>query len=750
MSGGPFAAARPPSHHHTRARSASAVVYTPRYDNNLLKPSNALAPRRSPNTNKMVAATADPGPAFVPVTAAGCGGTKGGRPNMDRQSSFGAYNAASSPSSYFPQQPRSSTRPTPPPIAPGSYAQFDNRPSPPLTWQRPSSSSSSASASTVMTRESLMRSPASSRTSFESWDSSMSPRKGDFSPSWQRPAPIKQYRRRAPGELFAALPGEVMQLILDHLSDLHLEPSSTSCATCMMRDFCSVALSARKLLFHARTALYGNIVLVGNDSAVQKKRYKLNAGTRLVLLRRTLRANPSVSAMVHTLKVPTAPAGVAVEEYQNLVASVIMACPNFEQLVGPIVTYDHTWNRLHHALSTRWKLREMNWVVGPSPYQRQRRIRSSSTAARMMAQSRNPQPLHAPPGDLQPQQSLAFLDFNTNWGRLQTLSIHCLPGATLTPLSLVESILAHMPNIEHLYLSNLPLTSFDDSSLLALPSLKTLWLSNLPGISSAGLSKFATRQSAQGLKALTLKDLHIDSLPALVRVFSNLVSLEKFAFVQNRAPVLPADEMIWLFPYLASKSLRTLHWDIPAVGGGANANPADPILAKSIAAGGFPALRSLRAPSDRDGMFQALCMPVEKIELASDRFHGRGLTNSQQRSGPTSPTATSHQAAAAAAAAASMEKPGAPSSRNLHHARLAAQNRIEAARSRPRYFVNVIDEDGSVVEKYGMSGYMGQVESRIRYQLLPDPGATDEDGGLVDMADVLADNGESLGAVERE
>ncbi|KAK8084428.1 hypothetical protein PG997_005699 [Apiospora hydei] len=204
----------------------------------------------------MVAATADPGPAFVPVTAAGGGGgTKGGRPNMDRQSSFGAYNAASSPSSYFPQQPRSSTRPTPPPIAPGSYAQFDNRPSPPLTWQRPSSSSSNASASTVMTRESLMRSPASSRTSFESWDSSMSPRKADFSPSWQRPAPIKQYRRRAPGELFAALPGEVMQLILDHLGDLHLEPSSTSCATCMMRDFCSVALSARKLLFHARTAL---------------------------------------------------------------------------------------------------------------------------------------------------------------------------------------------------------------------------------------------------------------------------------------------------------------------------------------------------------------------------------------------------------------------------------------------------------------------------------------------------------------
>ncbi|KAK8068819.1 hypothetical protein PG994_005435 [Apiospora phragmitis] len=650
---------------------------------------------------------ADPGPSFVPVTAVG---SRMSRPNMDRQSSFGAYSATST------QQSRSSTRAPPPPIAPGSYAQFDNRPQP---FQRPSSSSSSASGSSVMTRESIesrMRSPASSRTSFESWDSA--PRKSEFS-SWQRPSPIKQFRRRAPGELFAALPGEVMQLILDHLGDLHLEPSSTSCATCMMRDFCSVALSARKLLFHARTALYENILLVGNDSAVQKKRYKLNAGTRLVLLRRTLRANPAVSAMVHTLKVPASPAGVAVEEYQNLVASVIMACPKFEQLVGPITTYDHTWNRLHHALSTRWKLKEMNWVVGPSPYQRQRRIQSSSSTAQMMARS-NPQ-LHAPPGDLQPQQSLAFLDFNTNWGRLQTLSIHCLPGATLTPLSLVESMLAHMPAIEHLYLSNLPLTSFDDSSLLALPSLKTLWLSNLPGITSAGLSAFATRQSARSIAALTLKGLNITSLPALVRIFSNLVSLDKFSFVQNRAPVLPPDEMIWLFPYLASKSLRKLHWDIPVNDA---ANPADPILAKSIAAGGFP--RS------------ALCMPVEKIELASDRFHGRGLINNGQRSGPNSPTATSRQTAVAAA-----EK----SSRNLHHARLAAQNRIEAARSQPRYFVNVIDEDGSVLEKYGISGYMGQVESRIQYHLLPDRGATDDNGGLLDLADaLLSDGGEALGS----
>lgn len=98
-----------------------------------------------------------------------------------------------------------------------------------------------------------MRSPASTRTSFESWDSS--PRRADY--GWQRPAPIKQQRKRAaPGELFAALPGEVLQLITRELRESHLAPNSISCATCMMRDLCSVATAAKKLLHPARVALY--------------------------------------------------------------------------------------------------------------------------------------------------------------------------------------------------------------------------------------------------------------------------------------------------------------------------------------------------------------------------------------------------------------------------------------------------------------------------------------------------------------
>lgn len=128
----------------------------------------------------------------------------------------------------------------------GPSAQSDSR------QARPTSSSSNGS--TALTRDSFdarMRSPASSRTSFESWDSA--PRKVEY--GWQRPALIKQHRKRPSGEIFGILPGEVIELILDELRRSHMAPGSSSCATCLMRDLCSVAISARKFLKYARFTL---------------------------------------------------------------------------------------------------------------------------------------------------------------------------------------------------------------------------------------------------------------------------------------------------------------------------------------------------------------------------------------------------------------------------------------------------------------------------------------------------------------
>lgn len=141
-----------------------------------------------------------------------------------------------------------------PPAMMGNYALIDPRPAMYNRSGRPSSSGSSISslARTNDTFDGILASPASSRTSFESWNSG--PRRVDY--GWQRPAPIKQYRRRREtGELFAALPEEVLGLILDRLKKLHLKSGSPSCATCMMRDLCSASLSARKLLKVAQVAL---------------------------------------------------------------------------------------------------------------------------------------------------------------------------------------------------------------------------------------------------------------------------------------------------------------------------------------------------------------------------------------------------------------------------------------------------------------------------------------------------------------
>ncbi|KAK0628397.1 hypothetical protein B0T17DRAFT_489289, partial [Bombardia bombarda] len=632
---------------------------------------------------------------------------------------------------------------------------------------------------------------------------------GQYYHPWHKPAPAKTYRRKAkPGELFAALPGEVLELILEELRKLHMQPGGgNSCATCWMRDCCSVALSARKFLKHARKALYQNIQLVGAESLHMKKRTKVNHGSRLILLRRTLRANTHIAGIVRSLKPPSLPLGAAVEKYNDLVASVVMACPNLERLVGYYPSYNHSFQRLFHALSTRPTLKEMNWIIEASPLQQQQRHHRSRPSG-----SGNTNHLWAEE-ELQPHQSRWFLNYHLNWQQLTTLLVHCQPGGTLASDKLVARTLRCLPRLENLHLSHLSPASFNDANLLSLPPLKKLSLSHLPGITTAGLSSLATRSTSISLTTLTLVHMNVETLPVLARIFSHLPSLDTFNLVQPHAPMMPTDELVLLFPYLASPSLRKLHWDIPYLP--TRATTADTILAKSISANGFPALRILRAPNDPEGIFQSLCSPRERADLPTDRFRGgagstgsgarqstlfRGLLSSQQQpSGGHGRAASDYYSRPSSSSSSPLHSnnrhawpggtmPTSPSSAptspmfppdslllprdnsNLHHARLAAQARLEAARRFPRFFVNVIDDAATdangngnananangkwnggnsgggvmVVERYGIGAFIGTAESKIRYVLTPDPGATDEGGGLVGVADLLRDNGEAL------
>ncbi|EAA28896.2 hypothetical protein GE21DRAFT_1653 [Neurospora crassa] len=632
---------------------------------------------------------------------------------------------------------------------------------------------------------------------------------------FQKPAQISRPkppgRKSKPGELFAALPGEVIELILEELRKLHFKPGTNSCATCWMRDCCNIAISARKFLKYAREALYGHIQLVGADGHHMKKRTKLTYGSRLVLLRRTLRGNLRIAAIVRSLKPPALPsAASSVEEYNDLVASVILACPNFERLVGYYPTYDHTFQRIFQALSTRQKLKEMDWILERSPLQRQKstaairpltangsKYNLANGSKHNLANLNNSRHNLHELEHLSLTQCRMFIDFHLGWQQLTTLVVHCHPGATLAPDGILDQTFRNLPSLQNLNVSHLPRSSFTDANLLHLPPrLKKLTLTHLPGITTAGLTTYASRSAATSLTTLTLIHMNLETLPSLARIFSNLVNLDTFNLVQHHAPVMPSDEMIWLFPYLTSNSLRKLHWDIPTR---TTTTSADDILAKSILAGGFPRLTAIRCPNDPEGVFQTLCKPKERADHPTDRYRGGKMhftpTNTSGMihharspsgfdsiasstgsmtngsigddrdtiSTPSTPTDTSFPLPTSSGVGGPplkslpifAPKPGSladpfllshRAQSDLHLARLAAQARIEAARKFPRFFIIVTDPNGEVVDRYGVGAFIGRTDSKITYVLTADEGsgATDEGGGLVTVDRMLGDCGEAL------
>lgn len=586
---------------------------------------------------------------------------------------------------------------------------------------------------------------------------------------------------REPNELFGTLPGEVLEVVLEWLKELHLDPKSTSCTTCWTRDLCSLSLASRKWSKVARLSLYQDVQIVGEDSLAHRKKFKLTQGGRMTLLRRTLRANSDLAATVRSLRLPM-PAGETCDAtpskaaagqsprdvYENRVASVVMACPNLEVLAGPIATHNHnTFNRITHALSTRTNLKTMNWRIEATDASGSSssgitshdltRPGSASCGSSVLStglSSMLPAPLDA-------AQEMSFLGHHRAWTSLTSLSIHCLPGASLAPDTLLQRTLTCLPSLKHLHLSCVPANAFRDSTLLSLPKLETLTLSHISGISSSGLSAFATRPNSQCLRALHLRHTPLTSLPALARLFSHLRRLSVFSLVQDFSPLMPSDDdafALWMMPYLASRTVTKLHWDVMAHLPAGSVSDADDILARSIEAGGFPALRTLRAPNDPNGVFQQLCPPLEVIAKSSDRIwanggrcgssHGRGRSNSSSSSftGFASAKFGSLPKSATAASlptGSSFATPP-PHGTDLRAARIAAQARLDDARPNFRFQVQVHSQEGLLVDAFGLGGFIGTVGSPIDYCLRPDPGSSDEKGGLVDVPDIAAGGGEAL------
>lgn len=416
----------------------------------------------------------------------------------------------------------------------------------------------------------------------------------------------------------------------------------------------------------------------------------MKSGVRLKLLRRTLRERRVLAQYVRQLKVPRLqPDDQFVgEDMIDVVASIVMACPNLEALIGFQLVYSHKFDRLTHALSTRRKLKEHTWIIGEN----------CDISLRCNTQ--------LPPGLLDTEQVDSFLHFHDAWASLTTLFLQSHRHGILERDVFIK-VLNYLPSLQHLCISQFDMDDFDDVVLQALPPLRSLRLQDLEGVTFWGLLDFARGFHAQGISSLSLINLKITYLSVISNLLLNLKNLRRFKLVQDNSPMVAVGDLVFQ-PIVASQQLEFIHWDI-TLPGSANEN-----LANSIRANGFPNLRALRAPSDHDGLLQAVCRPRAQILLPSDKYSKLPVTGIAQGQGT--------------------------SVRTLLGARKAAQKRIEDAQKTVQFKL-IVEDEGVVHQIYDFNGFIGTIGSKITYSLEPD--VLGNDSSLVDFGDIAGGNKEA-------
>ncbi|KAL4736743.1 hypothetical protein BDV11DRAFT_8498 [Aspergillus similis] len=580
--------------------------------------------------------------------------------------------------------------------------------------------------------------------------------------------------------VFKRVPQEVYENILDQLQYLHSGPNQSGCMTCFQRDLHALSLTCRPWEKAVRGRLYNRIHIVGNDSPAQLKKYRLKRGSRLKLLRRTLRERKLLANLVLELRVPqidllftTGKHTAQWQEYRDLIASVVMVCPNLERLLGLTIPFNHEFDRLTHALSTRRKLKEHTWVLCEATETSEASPRSTSC-----------------PGSLGPLQMFEFLNYHASWTNLETLMLYGLDRTALEPSVFLRTI-DLLPSLRNLCVSNFDADAFSDTALLCLPSLESLRLENLPGVTDAGLAQYTSRPESSTLKSLTLIEPNIDSLLVISKILASLQNLERFKIVQTeKCPTLNTDGIVFQ-PLLASSSLRFLHWDV------ACPNPstaltrldfapfAKPLqhtetpnshLAQSILCGGFPRLDALRAPSDIEppGALQAVCQPIPRGQalLQPDRYslprssHGSVQTRPMALPGGNNLTSARIRAQTFIDMAARDTETGLQVLITDHSDSYVPENALEASddeaeneldetgmweipQDRPKPNPIPEDHEGPItVFDFRMPAYMGRTGAKIserdisipRFILRPDIVGQDADGGLVSWKHILAAN----------
>ncbi|KAI1629969.1 hypothetical protein EDD37DRAFT_618261 [Exophiala viscosa] len=423
------------------------------------------------------------------------------------------------------------------------------------------------------------------------------------------------------------LPAPILELVLLQLKNIHVDRESSSCTTCYMRDLSSMQRTCKAWFSDTQRTLYTHIDLVGQEDPALLRRWRLSRAARLVRLRSTLRSRPLLAALVKTINVPDLHIPLylsndnpnpAYDAYLCTLASVVMACPNLEAFSGFTPFYNHTFDRLTHALSTRTKLRQHVWVIAENDEIRERSLKQ------------------LPPGLLDENQYFQFKLYHQHWKQLETLML-CSPGGLgVIEYRLFKYVLRSLPSLKNLCVSSFDADDFNDKTLRHVPGVTNLRLEECLGVTEAGLTRWAARPKAVPVKCLSLIHQNVTSLLTISKILASLDRLRKFTIVQTDiVPTLPFYSGAVVFqPVLASKCLKFLHWDVfcndqdalKGITDSAAACPqmdntrtrddvsltANEHLAQSILHNGFPALTRLRAPRDTspDGLLQSVCQPL--------------------------------------------------------------------------------------------------------------------------------------------
>lgn len=402
----------------------------------------------------------------------------------------------------------------------------------------------------------------------------------------------------------------------------------------------------------------------------------MNFGTRLRLLRRTLRERRMLGSLIRELTVPD-PAIPPVlpngrpnshfVEYRDLLASLVMVCPNLERMQGFYTFYNHEFDRLTHALSTRRKIKEHAWIISENPAVTERSHFQTS------------------PGLLDEHQVYQFMHYHHAWSQLETL-LFCSPGGTgVLEHELFIRVFQLLPSLKNLCVSSFDADDFMDQTLLALPALNSLRLEECPGISERGLARWAATPAAQLLGSLSLIHQNVEGLLAISKILASLPQLHKFTIVQADVSLSLPDGLMVFQPVVASPTLKHLHWDVAPSGHypstkyhvdlaptSQNIHTANSHLAASILHSGFPNLLTLRAPQDLDppGILQEVCRPASNasILLPADRY---GLPPKSRGINMAMPVSL-------------------PTNNSLHAARIRAQSYIDSASKSDKEFCKII------------------------------------------------------------